>query len=72
MLRPKQTITVGGTLPDATTMEDGSLFINIEAPGNPIYQASQSAKIWTQIEGLTVTVVDRGDSMFEEEKEEEP
>ena len=71
MLRPKQTITVGETLPDAAITEDGSLFINLEAPGNPIYQVSQSAKTWNQIEGLTVTVVDRGDSIFEEKEEEE-
>lgn len=69
MLKPKQTITVGGALPDAATVEDGSLFINIEAPGSPIYQVSHSAKTWSQIEGLTIVVVDRGDSLFERKEE---
>lgn len=69
MLKPKQTITVGGALPDTATVEDGSLFINIEAPGNPIYQVSQPAKTWNQIEGLTIVVVDRGDSLFERKEE---
>lgn len=71
MLRPKQTITVGGKLPDVSVTEDGSLFIDLAAPGNPIYQVSQVNKVWNQVEGLTVTVVDRGDSMFKEGKEEE-
>lgn len=73
MLKPKQTIIVGEARPEADSVEDGSLFIDLASPGNPVFQASQSNKVWNQIEGLQIVLVDRGDSMFEklEEKESE-
>lgn len=70
MLKPKQTIIVGETRPEVSSVEDGSLFIDLASPGNPIYQASQAAEAWNQIEGLQIVLVDRGDSMLAEIKEE--
>ena len=70
MLKPKQTITVGTLRPEATDLEDGSLFIDLAAPGNPVYQVSQSYQTWNQVEGMPVILVDRGDSMLGEIEEE--
>lgn len=70
MLKPKQTIIVGETRPEVSSVEDGSLFIDLASPGNSIYQASQAAEAWNQIEGLQIVLVDRGDSMLAEIKEE--
>lgn len=70
MLKPKQTIVVGETRPEASSVEDGSLFIDLASPGNSVYQASQAAGTWNQVEGLQIILVDRGDSMFAELEEE--
>lgn len=71
MLKPKQTIVIGEARPEANSVEDGSLFIDLASPGNPVYQASQTAGTWNQVEGLQIVLVDRGDSMFEKLSEEE-
>lgn len=71
MLKPKQTIVIGEARPEVSSVEDGSLFIDLASPGNPVYQASQTAGTWNQVEGPQIVLVDRGDSMFEKLPEEE-
>jgi len=63
-MKPKQTIKFGLEFPDANNTTDGSLFVDLSTNGNKIFQFNQKLQTWKQIEGLTIELIDRKDSML--------
>jgi hypothetical protein len=65
-MKPRQTINFGSEFPDVNAVADGSLFVDTSSSGNKIFQLNQKIQTWKQIEGLTIELVDRKDSLFQE------